>query len=209
MLSHIFLYKGVNIFINRALISSCVNALAVAIEDVAYSAEWENEWLGLEADQLIELLKSSELVIRDEYELWGAVHKWLTTPVFPQRAGHREQLLREILPFVRFAMMTPEQLTALEETKVVAENLALFAPYLLRAYRYHSLPLATRLQAKDFPTTCMLRNYTATRWDKRLVVASLAQVQKCSEVGLRFTTRASSFPAQTWEWELKLYPKGM
>ena len=185
-----------------------MNALAVAIEDVAYSAEWENEWLGLDTEQLIELLRSSDLVIRDEYELWGAVHKWLTTPVYPKRSGLREQLLRAILPFVRFTMMTPEQLSALEETVVVVENLGLFAPHLLRAYKYHSLPLASRLTAKDFSTTCLLRNYTATRWDKRLLVTSLPLVQKCSEVSMRFTTRASSFPAQTWEWELKLYPKG-
>ena len=180
----------------------------MAIEDVAYSAEWETEWLGLDPDQLVELLRSSDLVIRDEYELWGAVVKWLTTPLHPVRAGIRDHLLREILPHVRFPMMTPEQLSALEETTVVAEHMALFAPFLLKAYRYHALPLAARMTASDFNTAFLLRNYTALRWDKRLIVASVSSIQKCSEVSLRFTTRASTFPAQTWEWELKLYPKG-
>jgi len=32
---------------------------------------------------------------------------------------------------------------------------------------------------------------------------------KCiRQVALRFTTRASAVPPQSWEWELKVYPKG-
>ena len=51
--------------------------LQVMICLVSGSLEWEREWLELDKDQLIEFLDSSDLKIRDEYDLWNAVVKWL------------------------------------------------------------------------------------------------------------------------------------
>jgi hypothetical protein len=55
---------------HRALISACVSALSERMDDVASSTEWETEWLGLDRDQLIEFIRSSELTVRDEWDLW-------------------------------------------------------------------------------------------------------------------------------------------
>lgn len=86
----------------------------------------------------------------------------------------------------------------------------LFQQPLLLAYKYHALPLSTRARTKEFTTrSFLLRNYSNLRWDKRIVIPRLSAIQKGTEVGVRFSTRASSFPAQTWEWELKIHPKGL
>ena len=60
-----------------ALIGSCVISLSERMEDITYSSEWEQDWVGLDKDQLLEFLKSSDLIIKDEFELWAAVLKWL------------------------------------------------------------------------------------------------------------------------------------
>ena len=55
---------------HRALISACVSALSERMDDVASSTEWETEWLSLDRDQLIEFIRSSELTVKDEWDLW-------------------------------------------------------------------------------------------------------------------------------------------
>jgi len=41
------------------------------------SAEWEREWLDLDRDQLVEFLRSNELVVPNEYFVWESVLKWV------------------------------------------------------------------------------------------------------------------------------------
>ena len=179
------------------------------MDDITYSAEWEAEWVSLDRDQLLEFLKSSDLSIKDEYELWQAVVRWLNSNLHPERLTNIDNILPQILPHIRFPMMTPDQLNELERGALVETYPALFMPLLMAAYKYHSLSLASRATMKEFASTnYLLRNYSDLRWDKRLVIQNYSQCQKCCEVGLRFSTRSSSFPAQTWEWELKVYPKG-
>ena len=120
-----------------------------------------------------------------------------------------EILLRDILPNIRFCMMTPDQLCELERSKLVETHPSVFTPYLSTAFKHHALSLTTRALRREFHATpYLLRNYTGLRWDRRLTIPNLSTYHRCSEVSLRFSTRASSFPPQTWEWELKVYPKG-
>lgn len=194
---------------HQELISACVMALSEKMDDITYSSEWEQEWISLEKDQLMEFLKSSDLTIKDEYELWQAVVRWLYSKTYPKRLQQLEENLKEVLPYIRFPMMQPDQLHELESYKLVEQFPGLFLPHLMQAYKYNSLSLASRTTIKEFnASTFLLRNYSELRWDKRLVVRNYSQCQKCCEVSLRFSTRSSSFPSQTWEWELKVYPKG-
>ncbi len=194
---------------HQELISACVTALSEKMDDITFSSEWEQEWICLDKEQLIEFLKSSDLTIKDEFELWQAVVRWLNSAKHPQRLNKLEVLLRQILPYIRFPMMTPVQLTELEKSRLMEQFPILFMPYLLQAYKYHSLSLASRASTKEFHgTSFLLRNYSDLRWDKRVIINNYSTCQKCCEVGLRFTTKSSSFPSQTWEWELKVYPKG-
>jgi len=55
---------------HRALIGACVSALSERMDDVAASTEWETEWLSLDGEQLVEFIRSSELTVKDEWDLW-------------------------------------------------------------------------------------------------------------------------------------------
>jgi len=55
---------------HRALIGACVLALSERMDDVASSTEWETEWLSLDREQLVEFIRSSELTVKDEWDLW-------------------------------------------------------------------------------------------------------------------------------------------
>lgn len=184
------------------------------MDDITTSVEWEEEWLNLEKDQLVEILKSSDLCIKDEYELWRAVERRLyhnTTPKSPTTATTlAEESLKEVLDYIRFPMMTPEQLSVIENCDLYQKFPELFRKHFMLSYKYHALPLTVRSTVKEFANTnFLLRNYTDLRWDKRFVIAHYASCPKWAEVSFRFSTRASSFPPQTWEWEVKIHPKGI
>ncbi|ESP02912.1 hypothetical protein LOTGIDRAFT_177842 [Lottia gigantea] len=191
---------------HQTLITCSVQTLSDKMEDITSTVEWETEWMNLDQDQLIEFLKSSELIIKDEYALWKATIKWLNAP---QNVEKIQENLKKVLCYIRFPMMVPEQLCEIESSAIVEQNTELFQHHLKSAYKYHSLPLTTRANMKEFSSSAfLLRNYSDLRWDKRLIIPKYSTLPKGEEVSLRFATRASSFPAQTWEWELKISPKG-
>ncbi|KAK7473688.1 hypothetical protein BaRGS_00035085 [Batillaria attramentaria] len=191
------------------LVLSCVSALASQMDELMSSAEWNDEWVNLDRDQLVEFLRSSSLRVKDEYELWLAVTRWLQSPTHPQRQENLETHLIDILEYIRFPMMTAEQLCQLESSTLVENYPHLFQRYIMQAYKFLALPLTTRAKIKDFTkSSFLLRNYSDLRWDRRFVVHRFSTYPKGAEVSFRFATRASAYPAQTWEWELKVHPKG-
>ena len=191
------------------LVLSCVSALASQMDELMSSVEWNDEWVNLDRDQLVEFLRSSSLRVKDEYELWLAVTRWIQSPTHPERQENLEAHLSDILEYIRFPMMTAEQLCQLESTPLVENYPDLFQKHIMQAYKFLALPLTTRAKNKDFSkSSFLLRNYTDLRWDRRFVVHRFSSYPKGAEVSFRFSTRASAYPAQTWEWELKVHPKG-
>jgi hypothetical protein len=45
------------------------------MDEVIGSVEWEQEWITLDRDQLVEFLRSSDLVVKDEYEFYKPTEK--------------------------------------------------------------------------------------------------------------------------------------
>ncbi|XP_070577318.1 BTB/POZ domain-containing protein 17-like isoform X2 [Ptychodera flava] len=195
---------------HQKLISSCVRALSPKADDIMGTPEWEREWLDLEKDQLIEILRSSELAIKDEFSLYKAVEKWLQASKYPERQENLETLLKELLQYVRFPMMTANQLCEVEHSAFAEQFPNLFTPYFMMSYKYHALSLESRGASKEFTTSSfLLRNYSDLRWDKRIVIENYSQFPRCSEIMPRFTTRSSTFPVTSWDWEIKIHPKGV
>ncbi|XP_077998420.1 BTB/POZ domain-containing protein 17-like [Glandiceps talaboti] len=194
---------------HKKLIASCVMALSPKADDIMWTPEWDHEWLDLEKDQLIEIIKSSELNIKDEYSLYLALVKWLQASKHPDRQDNMESLLKELLQYIRFPMMTANQLCEVEKSSLTDQYPGLFNPYLMTSYKYHALSLESRGAMKEFTTSnFLLRNYTEIRWDKRIIISSFSQFSRCSELMRRFSTRSSTFPITSWDWELKIHPKG-
>ncbi|KAK3799272.1 hypothetical protein RRG08_054398 [Elysia crispata] len=196
---------------HHQLIKACVETLALKMDEVINSVEWDTEWLSLDKDQLTEILASSCLVVNGEHDLWLSAAKWLSHQRDTKHMSPKqfEILLGQILDLIRLPMMTPDELAQFETHPLVEQHRILFQKPLLHAYKYHALPLHARARSKDFTgRACVLRNYTSLRWDKRIVVPRLQSVNKGSEVGVRFSTRSCSLPSQIWEWELKIHPRG-
>eukprot|EP00057_Strongylocentrotus_purpuratus_P009724 XP_011664198.1 PREDICTED: BTB/POZ domain-containing protein 17 isoform X2 [Strongylocentrotus purpuratus] len=194
---------------HQVLITASVKALSPKADDIMSLPDWNVEWLALDRDQLVQFLKSSHLTVRNELLVFRAVIKWIESPKHPERMQKMEDLLKEIIPHIRFPMMTPEQLQQLENHRIVEQFPALFSTSLLHAYKFNALPLESRANNPDFSSTSyLLRNYTDLRWDKRIVLSGYSQFNKLQEVMPRFSTRSSSYPHSSWDWELKIYPKG-
>ncbi|XP_063958253.1 BTB/POZ domain-containing protein 17-like isoform X1 [Lytechinus pictus] len=194
---------------HQVLITASVKALSPKADDIMSLPDWSGEWLALDRDQLVQFLKSSHLTVRNELLVFRAVIKWIESPMHPERMQKMEDLLKEILPHIRFPMMTPEQLQQLENHRVVEQFPGLFSTPLLHAYKFNALPLESRANNPDFSSTSyLLRNYTDLRWDKRIVLSGYSQFNKLQEVMPRFSTKSSSYPHSSWDWELKIYPKG-
>jgi hypothetical protein len=120
-------------------------------------------------------------LIREFNDVLQAVVRWLEAVRCPGRLD--EPTLADILPHIRFAMMSADQLCELEKQPIVERYQALFSPYINRAYKYLSLSLSARSTIREFQGPgFLLRNYTEIRWDKRLVLANYSTYQRCSEV---------------------------
>ena len=114
----------------------------------------------LAKDNLVLLLQRSDLIVESEYKLLQAVVRWLNEE---SRIKELPENLKDVLPFIRFPMILPECLAEFEASHFEKEYHDYFAPYLLAAYRYHSLSIRGGHDPKslDVPRTQYLyRNYT-------------------------------------------------
>lgn len=91
------------------------------------------DWLVLNKFEVQEFLSSSDIVVESEYILWRKLAEWF---------GHQDDIagvLKELLPLVRFSLMTPKQLYDIESSDLYKENHHVFSEKFLQAYRRHSL----------------------------------------------------------------------
>ncbi|VDO92400.1 unnamed protein product [Soboliphyme baturini] len=225
---HSWFQYGTKCF-HQLLASHCVEILASSFQDIISCPEWEKEWLSLDREQLAEFLKSSDLVVVSEYELWLAVFRWLQHSAHLDRRGANtmEKNLIYILPLIRFPMMTADELCQVEKCPIVEQYPKLFQPFLYTAYKFRSLPLSSRMNCREFTgSQFLLRNYSGLRWDKRLVIQDFSSIARYTEISLKvrpflrdedvryaarfaqINTCGSTIPPQPWDWELKLHPKG-
>ncbi|WKX95504.1 hypothetical protein Q1695_012174 [Nippostrongylus brasiliensis] len=190
---------------HQLLIRACIQAIARDFE-LLITEEWEKSWLALDRDQMVEILKCNQLVVANEYRLWEAVVRWLQAPNHPERRGTTASpLLTSLLPYIRFPFMTADELTHVERSQFAECYPKLFHPQILLAYKFQALPLSSRVNCKEFSTTqFLLRNYTDTRWDKRISISNEQLYQRGVDHSFQIRTRSCTFPLQTWQWTLKL-----
>ena len=148
-------FEYANACVCEPLQQSCVDYIVLNMDTVIASPDW----VCLQTGHLEMFLQRSDVVVHNEHVLLTAVIEWL-------RAEHRVDKLAEnltrILPYIRFPMILPEQLSKFEESAFGREHHAVFSPYLLVAYRYHALSIRG---AKDHSWEVPLsqfryRNYT-------------------------------------------------
>uniref|UniRef100_A0A1I7XYT6 MATH domain-containing protein n=1 Tax=Steinernema glaseri TaxID=37863 RepID=A0A1I7XYT6_9BILA len=85
---------------------------------------------------------------------------------------------------------------------------------MLLAYKFQALPLASRVNCKEFTgTQFLLRNYTDVGWAKRFTVSTAQLYDRNIDHCFAFKTRSSTFPQHSWNWIMKFsiqtYPNAM
>ncbi|CAD5212521.1 unnamed protein product [Bursaphelenchus okinawaensis] len=187
------------------LTEKCVNRVADKFADLISSGDWEEDWLNLDSDQLIELLKSNELSLDNEFKLWTAYCRWLRSPKHPNRFNDHN-LAQKVLPKIRFPFMSAEELADVEASEEFKAYDDILRPLTHQAFKYISMPLGSRESRQDFNgLQYVLREYKAYRWDKRILIdgEQLSQaLQNRNEFHANFTTNASTVPRTHWEWQL-------
>ncbi|PAV89597.1 hypothetical protein WR25_19642 isoform B [Diploscapter pachys] len=191
---------------HQMLIRACVQKFAEYFQEIL-SNDWEKSWLSLDRDQMIEILKCNQLVVTSEYLLFEKVVAWLNAPSHPERRGPAAApLLAQILPLIRFAYMTADDLSKVENSQLAESQAKLFHPLILLSYKFQALSLKSRVESKEFITQqFLLRNYCDIRWDKRFAIDSSIVVANV-ETAFQFITRSCAFPASDWSWTLKVQP---
>ncbi len=159
------------------------------------------------------VLQRSDLVIESEYMLLQAVVRWLKEDT---RLTQLKGNLEATLPYIRFPMILPEHLSEFEDSDFEKQNHALFAPYLLSAYRYHALSVrGKREQFSDVPKTQFFyRNYTDSNYSIHVDVVRKS-FRSCPRVSSR-VEKPLSLPmticntAQDEQCKMKItfYPQG-
>ncbi|CAD6191515.1 unnamed protein product [Caenorhabditis auriculariae] len=187
------------------LIRSCIKSISVEFESLL-AEDWEKRWLELDRDQMVEILRSNQLVVKSEFQLWEALVRWLQAPNHPERRGSTASpLLALILPLIRFPYMTADELSQIERTSLSEAHAKLFHPQILLAYKFQALSISSRVNCKEFTSRqFFLRNYLETRWDKRFCLSrQLLSVVNVDHT-FQFFTRSSTYPLTNWKWTLKL-----
>ncbi|CAD5216932.1 unnamed protein product [Bursaphelenchus xylophilus] len=193
---------------HEKLTEKCVNRVADKFAElISNNSDWEEDWLNLDSDQLIELLNSNELSLNNEFELWEAFRRWLKSPKHPNRANDPALALK-ILPKIRFPFMSAEELAEVEISDEFKKFEDFLRPLTHQAFKYISMPLSSRACCEDFNgLQYVLREYKDNRWDKRILIDGdqLCQaLQNRNEFHANFTTKASTYPRTHWEWQLTL-----
>ena len=118
----------------ESLQEQCTKTIAWNYNNIISSSVW----LNMEADFIEDLMKSSELIVQNEYCLWEAVKMWLC------HENHSPQLKtfgHKLLPLLRFPQMLVSQLYQVEQSELssMSEVKDLIHELLSRAYRFRSL----------------------------------------------------------------------
>ncbi|CAI4231680.1 unnamed protein product [Auanema sp. JU1783] len=187
------------------LIRACILSIAKEFETLL-TEEWDKSWLNLHRDQLMEILRSNQIVVTNEYKIWEGVNRWLQAPNHPERRGPTASpFMAQLLPLIRFAFMTADELSQVERSPVAENYPKLFHPIILLAYKWQALPLSSRASQKEFSSNhFVLRKYTDTRWDKLLSVSIQQLYVNGIDHAFIFSTRSCTFPLQTWKWTVKI-----
>ncbi|GMT14566.1 hypothetical protein PFISCL1PPCAC_5863, partial [Pristionchus fissidentatus] len=130
---------------HEKLIRACVDVIAVKMESIISSPEWEKTWDSLDRDQLMELLKSNSLVVKNELSLWDSLLRWLSSSSHPERGGPTAApLISQLMPLIRFSSMSPHEISTIEESPLAKTHPKIFLPLIGQAYKTHAVPLAIR-----------------------------------------------------------------
>lgn len=170
------------------LITQCFRTIAWNFSAVVGSEEWKN----VDIDFLIDFVSSSELVVRDEFVVYEAVHAWLCA-----EEGRNDKHADTLLPLIRFPQMHVSQLYQLENNTNTTPS-KLLSNLFSRAYRFRAV-CPTQLGANFNDVSYLPRDYTYLSVDQ-------VKVQNTMRFGIQSDVKAarSPVPCESKEAEWKI-----
>uniref|UniRef100_A0A2C9JN29 BTB domain-containing protein n=1 Tax=Biomphalaria glabrata TaxID=6526 RepID=A0A2C9JN29_BIOGL len=139
----------------KELIHQCLKTIAWNAEKLLTTSDWQHK----DIDFVSDLLKSSDLVIQREYELFKALLQWLDSE---ERSTHFHVYAKELLPLIRFPQMQIKELILIERSDLYKDKeLQLLLKKLIRkAYRFRAIcPHQTDLGVSFTQDFYLPRNY--------------------------------------------------
>ncbi|GMS84098.1 hypothetical protein PENTCL1PPCAC_6274, partial [Pristionchus entomophagus] len=155
---------------HQKLTRACVDVIAPKMHEIISAPEWGHTWESLDRDQLIELLKSNSLAVKNEFSLWESLLRWLSSPFHSERRGPTASpLLSQLIPLIRFSMFSPSELSIVEDSVLAKTHAKILDPLIGKAYKAHAVSLTAK--ARDcIGLSSILRDYSDLRWDRRFVL---------------------------------------
>ncbi|XP_026079092.1 BTB/POZ domain-containing protein 17-like [Carassius auratus] len=152
---------------DTALRDSCLQFLSWNLSSVLQSDEWPS----VSVDLLLTLLQRSDLVLKNELELFEALEIWFT------RNDPDTLTAENALRLVRYAMIPPHELFRLQQqSPIMTRYHESVSDLLYKSYQFHSAsPLHL---AMFFDVNCSLfvpRNYLSSMWGSQWVISNPAR----------------------------------
>ncbi|ESN92806.1 hypothetical protein HELRODRAFT_164925 [Helobdella robusta] len=192
-----------------SLIDQCAKTIAWNFSDVISS----EEWLKMDLDFLTDFLKSSELVVNNEYVLFEALVSWLETESNKPKI---EQYANILFPFIRFPQLHVSQLYQLENSNLFtnSECSKILSDLTAKAYRFRAVcPTQSNLGACFKDDFYFPRDYT-------YMIVDNVRIQNTIRFGIQSDVKAARCPVSSegrdadWKityrkqgdvWSLQLY----
>lgn len=172
----------------------------------------------MSVDFLISFLKSSDLIVHDEHNLFLGVKKWILSQRDKTRMNQEDymkQLVLQIIPYIRFSMMRLSQLQAMKQDSFVQQFKTVFNEKINHAMKYHSASGKERFILDSISGESLQyepRNYTSDIWSTELMIDNYNELSEYDVRAAFFSTPISSSETDEnccLDWHVDLYPKGV
>ncbi|XP_070563031.1 BTB/POZ domain-containing protein 19-like [Ptychodera flava] len=158
----------------HALADLCFNVITTNL----HLAVDTSQWIQLDTESLYKILKSTDTVIYDEYILFWAVEKWVSSrhDYDSEPAANAYLLfLQQMMPCIHFTEMSPRQILEIENSQFGKTFKLQIQDYITAGYRHHALQQDGEETNHDqaqptsrFPRiylSRMQKNQLSLRWD--------------------------------------------
>jgi hypothetical protein len=216
-------YQYAKIIGHTQLKQTCYEFIKWNFHKVASSDDFYN----IEMDLLLDLLKSSDLVVPDEYTLFQLISNWIHVTLLgienkPDSeeaveldisAAMEKQLLL-IFSSIRFPMMSLENLCRLQKNSFTNHFQECFISKISLAMKFHTCSFDHRDSSFNLDSIHLFepRLYTNDFWSTGYEIDNYSGLPQNCVQPLVFRGPVSGSQAdenKMWEWQIDLYPKGI
>lgn len=191
----------------------CSNFIKANFAMVAKTIDFPN----MEPELLVTLIRCNDLVIHDEYKLFECISSWLTAKkCIMESSGeenidyHFDRYVNAVMPYVRFPMMTPNQLVELLLHPLSQTHQSLIVDKIRAALNFHK---GEEIHAFFYNQDNRLftpRLYTTEKFCASLCIDHLSHLPTYHSRSLLFSSQKYiASDQEQLDWSVDLYPKGV